>query len=150
MPESDFDRQMRARDERIEKARGPFQALPAWRIDFGDVWGHRKAPAVVKKLREGLAALREWRRANNQQESADDEVSLAITIVADTMAGEIAAAATNQQDSTTIAWVVAGLRCPRRPFCTGCESCFTVDAPHRFDVTFAATAPNPSGGEGRG
>jgi hypothetical protein len=150
MPESDFDRRRRARDERIEKARGPFKALPAWRIDFGDPWSNRKAPAVVTKLRDALFALREWRRANNQQERDDDEVSLAITIVAGTMAGEIAAAATSQQDSATIAWVVAGLRCPRRPFCTGCESCFTVDAPHRFDVTFAATASNPSGGEGRG
>ncbi len=30
-----------------------------------------------------------------------------------------------------VTWVLAGMRCPKRPFCTGCQGCFTITAPNR-------------------
>lgn len=120
---------------RVEAARAPFEAIMRFlHVDIGDIWRGPRLP-VYEKLDKALAALREWRHANNQQQRTEDQVALAIRIVCDAMAGEIAdAAGAGGQDPATIAWVVAGLRCPRRPFCKGCESCFTVDAPHRHDV----------------
>jgi hypothetical protein len=51
---------------------------------------------------------------------------------ADQFARDIESAAHEAgQDPATIAWVVAGLRCPDKPFCTGCRSCFTITAPLR-------------------
>jgi len=121
--------------KRIEKARGPFEAIRRFlHVDRGDVWGRGRLP-VYEKLNTALAALREWRHANNQQDRTEDQVCLSIRVVCDAMATQIGEAGAGAgQDPATIAWVVAGLRCPSRPFCQGCESCFTVDAPHRHDV----------------
>lgn len=110
-------------------------------VDQGGVWDHRPLP-VYRRLEEALQAMRSHRRLNNQADRQEDEVSLGVRIVADSMASEISAAAGEGQDSATIAWVVAGLRCPSRPFCRGCDACFTVDAPHRSDVQFGVTSPN--------
>jgi len=119
--------------KRIEQARGPFEAILRFlHVDTGDVWGRGRLP-VYEKLDKALSALRQWRWANNQQDRIEDQVCLSIRVVCDAMATQIAEAGAGQ-DPATIAWVVAGLRCPRRPFCHGCESCFTVDAPHRHDV----------------
>jgi hypothetical protein len=135
--ETENDRRWREREERVEKARARLDRLPSWlTVDFGDVWGRRKSAPVVTKLKEAFSALREWRHANQQSERLDDEVALAIRVVADAMATDIGEAAGPHQDPATIAWVMAGLRCPRRPFCRGCDSCFTIDAPHRADEQF--------------
>lgn len=135
--------------ERIQKADGPFHELctPWMGIDRGDIFAGRPRLPVYTRLEKALYALREWRNANQQRHHQDDEVSMAIRIVADSMASEIAAAAGDGQDAETIAWVVAGLRCPARPFCLGCPSCFTITAPHRADVHFAST--DPTGGQPR-
>jgi hypothetical protein len=133
------------RQQKKDKALEEFSRLcSGWMdVDQGGVWDQRPLP-VYRRLREALRALRSHRRLNNQQEREEDEVSLGVRIVADAMAGEISAAAGEGQDPNTIAWVVAGLRCPRRPFCLGCDACFTVDSPHRSDVQFMVTCP-PSG-----
>jgi hypothetical protein len=61
----------------------------------------------------------------------DEEAGLAVRVTADSLAGQIDAAATAKQDAYTIAWVVAGRRCRRQPFCVGCGACQTVTSPHR-------------------
>lgn len=137
---------IKEKQERIEKARGPFERLcmPMMGVDNGGVWDGNRLP-VFERVKAALWALREWRQVNNQQQRSEDEAALAVRVVADSMASEIQGAASGEQDAATIAWVVAGLRCPRRPFCRGCDSCFSVDAPHRADVQFVVTAPNPGG-----
>lgn len=137
---TDEPRWLVERRARIERARGPFDELCA----VGMVNVDHRAP-VLDRVRRALGALREWRRANNQDERYDEEAALAVRTVAESMASEIHAAAGGGQDPATIAWVVAGLRCPRRPFCPGCAACFTIDAPHRADVQF----PAPEGGASR-
>jgi hypothetical protein len=128
-------------NKRIEAARPAFEALPSWlTVNFGSVLGKRHPTSVLTKLDNALRALREWRRANNQQQRPDDEVALAIRIVCDAMATEITQSAGAREDPATIAWVTAGLRCPRQPFCTGCDSCFTIDAPHRHDADLTRSA----------
>ncbi len=135
--------------QRIEAARPAFEALPMWlTLNYGSVFGKRFPTSVMAKLDKALRVLREWRYANQQSERPDDVVALAIRVVADAMATEIRDAAGDGQDPATIAWVVAGLRCPRQPFCRGCDSCFTIDAPHRFDVEFTATGLSASGRKG--
>ncbi len=133
-----FERQLEERKQRIENARGPFKALcSGWMsVDNGGVFDGRRLP-VFTRLEKALFALREWRNANQQRHEWREEVALAVRVVTDSMASEIAAAAGEQQDAATVAWVVAGLRCPARPFCRGCDACFTIDAPHRADVDFA-------------
>ncbi len=139
---AEHDRRMAERKKRIEAARGPFERIrPYLGLDRGDVWGRRRGAPVARKLEDALRALREWRYANQQREHDNDEVNLSIRVVAEAMAVEIGEAAGPAQDRATIAWVVAGLRCPSRPFCTGCDSCFTIDAPHRHDVNFTTAEP---------
>jgi hypothetical protein len=95
--------------------------------------GRRGELPVAKRLSEAIWALREWRDANGQDRNmGDGELNLGVRVVADALAGEIAAFATAEQDASTVAWVLAGLRCPAQPFCTGCRSCQTVTAPHRL------------------
>lgn len=131
------------KEKRVAAARAAFDALPMWlTINYGSVLGRRHHTSVLNKLTEAFSALREWRWANNQSNRSEDEVALAIRIVCDAMATEIRDAAGEREDPSTIAWVVAGLSCPRQPFCRGCESCFTIDAPHRFDVDFTTTGPS--------
>jgi hypothetical protein len=134
------------KNERIERARGPFETLCLGRlhVDNGDLWRGGRL-RVYEKLTKALSALREWRYANNQKQHTEDETALAIRVVCDAMATEISEAAGDGQDPATVAWVVAGLRCPSRPFCRGCDSCFTVDAPHRHDAAFGAAAGIISG-----
>lgn len=147
MASEEFDRQRAERQQRIEKARGPFEAIRRYMhvARFtGGKWSTDELP-VFRRLHDALNALSEWRMANQQRNEYQDEIALSIRIVADSMASEIAAAAGADQDPQTIAWVVAGLRCPLRPFCRGCDACFAIDAPHRADVAFAATRPDPGG-----
>lgn len=112
---------------RIERARGPFEAIRDY-MGLAD-WG-RGAP-VGRRLHDALAALREWRNANNQNHSPSDDLMLSVRIVADQLASEIEGAAGPEHDRATVAWVLAGMRCPLRPFCTGCRACFTITSPHR-------------------
>ncbi len=101
-------------------------------LDSGEVWG-RRPPAVLTRLKDALAALRDYRRAHNQPNFGDYEEKLAVRIVADQFAEDIADAAGGRTDLDphTVAWVLAGIRCPWRPFCRGCQGCFTITSPHR-------------------
>lgn len=129
------------KEARIERARPAFEKLPMWlTVNFGSVLGEQYPRSVLAKLSKAFTALREWRHANQQSPREDDQVALAIRIVCDAMATEIGEAAGGREDPATIAWVQAGLRCPRQPFCRGCDACFTIDAPHRHDAAFAAPA----------
>jgi hypothetical protein len=115
----------------IEAAREPFEAiLPYLDLDEGDGWGRRKGSRALHRLKEATKALHRWRSVNNQQMQGNEVEKLAVRVVAAQMADDIAEASTGQ-DPHTIAWVLAGLRCPRRPFCTGCNACFTVTSPLR-------------------
>jgi len=62
-----------------------------------------------------------------------------VRVTADSLAALIDATATAKQDAYTIAWVVAGLRCRRQPFCAGCGACQTVTSPHRGQPLDLAT-----------
>lgn len=130
---TDFDRRRAERDKKIEAARGPFEAvihylhlrLPGWS-------SRERSPKVYERVTKARAAVREWRYVNNQQMQDNELEILSIRIAADQFARDIEAAAHEAgQDPATIAWVVAGLRCPDKPFCTGCRSCFTITAPLR-------------------
>jgi hypothetical protein len=131
----EHDRKMAERDQKIEKARGPFDAVRPF------MWLHRRnwlrpgspseAPVLARVIK-AVAAVRQWRYVNNQQMQTDEMEVIAVRVAADQFAADILNAAHDAgQDPTTIAWVVAGLRCPARPFCTGCRSCFTITSPLR-------------------
>lgn len=123
--------------ERIERARGPFDAIMRFlTLDRGD-WRSLAGAAVALRVDRATDAVREWRHVNDQALQDREIETVAIRVAADQFAREIEqAAAATGQDRATIAWVVAGLRCPLRPFCTGCQTCFTVTSPHRADVQF--------------
>ncbi len=82
------------------------------------------------RLREAGFAVRGWRQKSRSRGGDYDDVILGVRVSADAFASDILAAAEGR-DPDTIAWVVAGLRCPARPFCKGCTSCQTVTSPLR-------------------
>ncbi len=133
MTMSEVDRRLSERDRRIEAARGPFEAARQFLHLHIPSWDSRERPAsVYRRVVDAVSAVREWRYANNQREQDHEMERLAIRISADQFARDIEAAAHDAgQDPATIAWVAAGLRCPDKPFCTGCRSCFTITAPLR-------------------
>lgn len=100
-----------------------FLGLRAWGFDV---------PAF-NRLVAASRAVTDYRRAHNQRGGDYEDEILAVRVCADTFAGEIEAAA-GDRDADTISWVVAGLRCPQRPFCTGCPACQTVTSPARPNV----------------
>lgn len=112
---------------RIERARGPFDGIARY-LRLAE-WG--TGVPVGRRLRAAFAALHEWRDANNQRRVPSDDITLAVRIVADQLAAEIEGAAGPEHDRDTVAWVLAGMRCPLRPFCTGCRACFTITSPNR-------------------
>lgn len=130
---NDFDARRAERDRKIEAARGPFEAvMPYKTLDYGDVWGRRGPAEAFRRLVKAASAVRNWRYVNNQQMQTDEIEALAVRMCADQFARDIEDAASgSQHDPATIAWVLAGLRCPRRPFCQGCRGCFTITSPLR-------------------
>lgn len=140
---------IKEKEERIEKARDPFEAIRQFlHLDI-PAWDSRRRPArAYERVVEAFRAVHGWRYANNQRMQDNELERLAVRICADQFARDIQDAAHSAgQDPATIAWVVAGLRCPAQPFCTGCDACFTVSAPHRHDVVLTASGSSPSGGE---
>jgi len=90
-----------------------------------------RQPYVYRRVAAALGAVRRWRQVSNTLGDDYETEGVAVRVTAEALAGQIDAAATARQDPGTIAWVVAGLRCRRRPFCTGCGACQTVTSPHR-------------------
>lgn len=124
---------LRRQREDKERTENGFQAIQQFLdLDEGQAWG-RRPPRVLTRLRDALEALRAYRRAHNQNDFGGYEEKLAVRIVADQFAVDIESAAGDRADLDlyTIAWVLAGIRCPRRPFCRGCPACFTITSPHR-------------------
>lgn len=122
-----IDYQAQQREERKTKAYAAFQR---W-VNFLGLANYGYGVGVFDRLREATGAVREWRHASNTRGGDYEQEILAVRVVADTFASQIEAAATGDQDATTIAWVTAGLRCPAQPFCTGCTRCQTVTSPLR-------------------
>lgn len=141
---------IKEKNDRIEKARGPFDAVRQFfHLDIPAWDSRRRAPRAYERVVEAFRAVSEWRYANNQRGQDHELERLAVRICADQFAREIEDAAhAAGQDPATIAWVVAGLRCPARPFCTGCDACFTVSAPHRHDAAFTVTGSSAASGGG--
>ncbi len=121
MSMTDFDRAMARRREAEDRVR-PWLGL----------MGLHHASRLRRRVEEAARA-----RLDHQQTSqtlsfdVHDIARLCARVTADTLASQIEGAAGPDQDALTIRWVLAGLRCPARPFCTGCESCQTVTAPTR-------------------
>lgn len=92
--------------------------------DFG--WGSR----TFRRLQAAASTVREQRRLTNYRGGDYEAEILSVRLVADALAEQILAAA-DGRDADTIAWVAAGLRCPRDPFCAGCNACQTVTSPLR-------------------
>lgn len=118
-----------------ERTEAPFRELVVSFLGVSRYTGTTFVPKrlpIFERLDKALQALREFRRARNQGFGGpDEEVGLAVAVVADELAAQIAAKAGPEYDHATVAWVLAGLRCPRQPFCTGCPACFTVTSPLR-------------------
>lgn len=116
------------RDARRAAAQARFDRLCAGFLHLGKA-GHNRIGA---RLEAALSALRGYRDAHNQDRNVGNgETILAARVVADELAAQIQESAGPGQDPATIAWVLAGLRCPNQPFCTGCQGCFTITSPHR-------------------
>ena len=116
-------------DRRRQEATGPFEKLCRGFLHLRG-WGTGR---TAKRLKDATWALRNYRDAYGQDRNmGDGELMLAVRVVADELAGQIQEAAGPDQDPTTIAWVLAGMRCPDQPFCTGCPACFTITAPNRL------------------
>lgn len=129
-----IDRRMEHREEEIQKAQGPFDAIRQFfHLEIPAAWGSSRRPArAYERVVKAFSAVRQWRYVNNQKMQTNELERLAVRICADQFAREIEDAAHGAgQDPATIAWVTAGLRCPARPFCTGCRHCFTITAPLR-------------------
>lgn len=126
---NDLDRQQRRR----ESTREPFERLCMPYLGLRRFLAHGGSELpVFRRLDKALTAYREFRHAHNQDlNMGDGELNLCVRVVADQFASDIAACAGAEQDAETIAWVLAGLRCPRRPFCQGCVACFTITTPMR-------------------
>lgn len=126
------DRRWAEIEERQKKAEGPFHELVAPFLDLAG-WSTGR---TAKRLDRALWALRGYRSAHQQSENmGDGPLTLSVRVVADELANQIQEAASDPSehgvDPATIAWVLAGMRCPSQPFCTGCTACFTITAPNR-------------------
>lgn len=127
MTTTEHERRWAEIEQRRAKATEPFKQLCA------PFLGVAVDTPVARRLRDAQWAHQEYRDAHGQDRNMGGyDLSLGVRVVADQLARDIEdAAATAGQDPATIAWVLAGLRCPRRPFCTGCGACFTVTSPLR-------------------
>ena len=86
-----------------------------------------------KRLYDAQMAYMEWRHAHGSRVESDHLRALAVRVSAEAFAEQIAAAS-GDYDDRTIRWVLAGLRCPSQPFCTGCDACQTITSPERVKV----------------
>ncbi len=121
------------RQAELDRTEGPFRAIQRFlEMDFAYGQGERR-PTVLTRVKEAALALRAYRRARGQDMFGDYEHALPVRICADQFGIDIADAAGERDDLDpyTIRWVLAGLRCPWRPFCRGCPGCFTIDSPLR-------------------
>lgn len=120
--------EQRRRRERIEAARVRFDRSRKY-LHLGDRWRLRVFTSAV----EAAADIREWRDANNQARGDYEDEVVVLNVAREVWADEIQEAAAEDplMDPVTVATILAGLRCPSRPYCTGCVACQTVTAPHR-------------------
>jgi hypothetical protein len=126
---TDHDRRWAEIEARQAAAKQPFDTLVSGFLHLSG-WGTGR---TANRLKRALWALQEYRDAHQQSRNmGDGELILSVRVVADELAAQIQEAApTTSVDPATIAWVLAGMRCPSQPFCTGCQSCFTITAPLR-------------------
>lgn len=115
---------------RAPKAAAAWPGFERWQayLSLGD---YGIGLPAFERLKQALRDVREFRYASNYRGGDYETEQLAVRVVSDALAGQIQASASDNQDADTIAWVIAGLRCKRRPFCQGCRSCQTVTSPLR-------------------
>lgn len=128
MPETEWER--RQREERKAKADERFQRSRRW---LGRLRGYGQDVPAFKRALEAQWDIREHRQSHNLRGGDHEELHIALNVARETWAMEIQEACQGQPDLDphTVAVIVAGLRCPARPYCTGCPSCQTVTAPTR-------------------
>lgn len=126
VPETEWER--RRREERITRADEKFERSRRWlgRLRSRDV------PAFKRAL-DAQWDIREHRQVHNLPGGGYEQLHVALNVARETWATQIEAACQGQPDLDrhTVAVIVAGLRCPSRPYCTGCPACQTVTAPAR-------------------
>lgn len=91
---------------------------------------------AFRRIEDAIRTARDFRRANTNggQLVSYEPLCLSVRIAADQFAIEIedhAHDAGSDLDLSTVRTIVAGLRCPARPYCKGCPSCQTITAPVR-------------------
>jgi hypothetical protein len=123
------EREQERRDEQERKREAARAKFDQWsKYLHLHKWGW--GSDTFMRLHHATSDVQEFRRLSNYRGGDYEEQVLAVRLVADTLADQIQAAA-DGQDPATVAWVVAGLRCPSTPFCRGCASCQTVTSPLR-------------------
>jgi hypothetical protein len=126
MPDIDWDKIRRGRNEADARLR-PYLDF----LSLGQSGYYHQVP-LARRVADATDAYSDQRNRSQSLQFRAHELALFIArLTADTLAGEILAAAGPDQDDATLRWIAAGLRCRYRPFCTGCESCHTVTSPGR-------------------
>lgn len=105
-------------------------AFEQW-VPFMGLADYGYAVPLANRLRQALQDVGEFRRTHSFRGASGETEALSVRVVCDTLASQVLAAAPAELDAATIRWVVAGLRCPAQPFCTGCTRCVTVTSPSR-------------------
>lgn len=128
MPETEWER--RRREAELADADARFTRSRRWLGSLRD-WG--EGVPAFRKAREAQWDIRSQRRARNVAGRDYEDLHIALNVARETWASEIEQACQGQPDLDphTVAVIVAGLRCPARPYCTGCPSCQTITAPTR-------------------
>lgn len=99
--------------------------------DFLSLGAYGFGVRASDRLETATRAVEAFRRITKSRGASREMNNLAVRVVADTFADQIEAAGQNVHDNATIRWVVAGLRCPSAPFCSGCIACQSVTSPLR-------------------
>lgn len=135
MPESEWER--RRREEERAEAQVRFDRSRRWLGRLRE-WG--EGVPAFRAARQAQWDIQSFRRANNYQGRDYEDLHVALNVARETWAGEIQEACQGDPDLDphTVAVIVAGLRCPSRPYCTGCPACQTVTAPTRPNVEYVS------------
>lgn len=133
-PQHVLERERAERAARIEKAHAAFEP---W-LRYLGIERHGPGSGVFRRVQQAMWDVRTYRQESNTGVDAFyEQVTVATRVAADTLAAQIdaTAGADPRLDPYTVAWVTAGLRCPRTPFCQGCTACQTVTSPLRGALT---------------
>jgi len=130
--ETTWEQRQRERERERNEARraATTEAFKPW-LRYLSLGNYGLDVPAFRRLKDALWARTEHRNVHGLGHQAGEVETMAVRVVAETLANEVQASQQPEHDAATIAWVVAGLRCPRRPFCLGCSACFTITSPER-------------------